>query len=98
MTKKFQRKIESFICDECGAEVSGDGYTDHCPACLTGKHVDVNPGDRLAGCGGIMNPIAYETIGGKTKIKYQCQKCDHIFWVKMAKEDRLEELLKIQSE
>ncbi|MBW6431690.1 RNHCP domain-containing protein [Patescibacteria group bacterium] len=97
-TKKFQRKKEDFICEECGTEVKGDGYTDHCPRCLTGKHVDINPGDRAATCGGKMKPIGYENKAGETKIKYQCQECGHLFLVKMAKEDSLEVLLKTEKE
>src|SRR3990167_4839651 len=55
--KKFQRKIEDFVCENCGCGVKGDGYTNHCPKCLWGKHVDVNPGDREEECGGMMKPI-----------------------------------------
>ncbi|MFN2146641.1 MAG: RNHCP domain-containing protein, partial [Anaerolineales bacterium] len=36
---KFQRRIEYFICEHCGAEVSGVGFTNHCPVCLWSKHV-----------------------------------------------------------
>lgn len=50
--KKFQRQIEDFVCEKCGKEVKGDGYTDHCPRCLRSKHVDVNPGDRRSKCNG----------------------------------------------
>jgi Zn finger protein HypA/HybF involved in hydrogenase expression len=36
--KNFVRRKENFICEACGKKVTGDGYTDHCPACLWGKH------------------------------------------------------------
>ena len=31
-TKKFQRNKEDFICEKCGLEVEGNGYTNHCIA------------------------------------------------------------------
>ena len=36
----FIRKTEDFICENCGAVVVGNGYTNHCPACLYSKHVE----------------------------------------------------------
>ena len=88
--KKFQRKIESFICEMCSAEIKGNGYTDHCPNCLWGKHVDVNPGDRSANCGGMMEPIGVETSHGKHIIMYRCEKCGYEFKVKIAMDDNIE--------
>jgi hypothetical protein len=73
--KKFQRTIEDFTCEKCGAEVTGDGYTNHCPSCLHSKHVDVNPGDRAAACGGMMAPIGIEQKSGGWVIKHRCVRC-----------------------
>ena len=56
----FQRRIENFVCENCGYEVAGTGYTNHCPKCLWSKHVDIHPGDRSAACGGMMEPIRVE--------------------------------------
>jgi len=95
MSKKFIRTKEDFLCESCGFSVIGDGYTDHCPKCLIGKHVDINPGDRLAECKGLMLPVDYQTKNKGTRIKYRCQKCNHVFWVKMASSDSLEALLSI---
>ena len=75
MAKRFARNIEDFACVACGRLVEGDGYTNHCPACLTSLHVDSNPGDRAAGCGGIMRPVGLETAGGKRSIVFRCEKC-----------------------
>ena len=61
--RKFQRKKEDFICENCNKKVKGDGYTNHCPACLWSKHVDINPGDRLAECKGMMKPIGLDKKG-----------------------------------
>lgn len=54
---------EDFICEVCKKEVKSLGYTarDHCPYCLSSKHVDINPGDRKCTCNGILKPIAIES-------------------------------------
>lgn len=74
-SKRFSRKMENFTCDKCGAKVIGSGYTDHCPNCLWGKHVDVNPGDRLSDCKGLMKPIRTEHNRNGFIIEYKCEKC-----------------------
>lgn len=73
--RRFQRKREDFVCEKCGTKVSGDGFTNHCPACLWSKHVDVHPGDRAASCGGLMEPVALEKIGESWKITHRCGLC-----------------------
>lgn len=75
--KKFKKKLEDFICEQCGAEVLGDGYTNHCPKCLWGKHVDVNPGDRAEGCGGSMEPISVDIKEGVHILLHKCEKCGY---------------------
>jgi hypothetical protein len=77
LPRQFQRTIENFCCGNCGQEVSGNGYTNHCPACLWSKHVDINPGDRAANCGGLMEPIGLENKSDVFYILQKCQKCDH---------------------
>jgi len=75
MVKKFTRTIENFICEHCGEEVLGNGYTNHCPKCLWSKHVDKNPGDRLETCGGMMKPIKGEKRRKDFVIIQKCVKC-----------------------
>ena len=75
MAKKFQRRKENFTCEKCGIDVIGDGYTDHCPACLWSKHVDINPGDRASTCHGAMEPTAVEGTTEKYGILYKCARC-----------------------
>ncbi len=91
--KKFQRKIEDFVCEKCGKEVCGNGYTDHCPSCLWGRHVDVNPGDRAADCGGMMKPVHVFKKGDGYVIEYVCEKCGHKFRVKVAAQDNFNEVV-----
>jgi hypothetical protein len=47
------------------APLRNGSYRNHCPACLWSKHVDVDPGDRAAGCGGLMRPARVDHRGGK---------------------------------
>lgn len=79
--KRFigQGANQSFTCVNCGAAVSplaGGGYRNHCPVCLHSLHVDVNPGDRAADCGGVMEPVAVERSGKKGWVlSHRCRRC-----------------------
>ncbi len=76
-TPKFTRTIETFTCEHCGAVIEGNGYTNHCSMCLWSKHVDINPGDRAATCGGMMKPTAVENESGEYVITHTCEKCGY---------------------
>ncbi len=39
--------------------------------------MDIEPGDRLAMCQGMMEPIGIEMDGGETYIVQKCLKCGH---------------------
>ncbi|MCB9832763.1 MAG: RNHCP domain-containing protein [Planctomycetes bacterium] len=94
--RQFQRRIEDFDCLFCGLPVRGDGYTNHCPHCLHSRHVDVNPGDRAADCGGLMVPVALRRDGKKGfMICHRCELCGHEKWNRSAAEDDPEELARI---
>ena len=93
--KKFQRKLEDFTCENCGTKVKGDGYTNHCPKCLFSKHVDINPGDRLELCGGLMKPVGVEVKGHSYIILHQCKKCGFKKRNKTAPNDNFEEIIKL---
>ncbi len=95
MSKKFIRKKEDFVCENCKKEVKGNGYTNHCPFCLFSKHVDVNPGDRLSDCKGMMEPISSEVKKGENYIIFQCILCGHIKKNKLAENDDFEKFLEI---
>ncbi len=93
--RNFTRKVENFVCEQCGFEVEGDGYTDHCPKCLWGKHVDMDiPGDRSSDCKGAMEPVRVLYEKGDYKIDYKCVKCGYEFRVRSDRTDDREELLK----
>ena len=73
--KRFKMIDENFICEVCGSKVEKLGYTarDHCPYCLSSKHVDINPGDRENKCQGLMKPVAIEKYknGETDKLYYK---------------------------
>lgn len=73
--KYFIKNVEDFVCEHCGAEVKGTGYTNHCPKCLWSKHVDLFPGDRLNRCQGMMKPVRVENDSDKYFIVHQCVVC-----------------------
>ena len=77
MSERFIKTKENFTCQNCGAFVIGDGYTNHCPHCLYSKHVDINPGDRASDCGGLMEPIGITHKNGHIQIIHRCLKCGH---------------------
>ena len=76
--KKFNMVDEEFTCEKCGKKVSKLNYSarDHCTYCLYSKHVDINPGDRLNKCQGLLQPIEIEKFKDTYKIIYKCEKCN----------------------
>ncbi|KPM52982.1 RNHCP domain-containing protein [Frankia sp. CcI49] len=76
-SRRFARTPEDFECLVCGAAVRGDGYTNHCPACLWSRHVDVHPGDRAAACRGLMRPVAVEMRARDSILTHHCVDCGH---------------------
>jgi len=93
----FKKKIENFHCLNCGTDVVGNGYTDHCPSCLWGRHVDTSPGDRAANCGGMMEPTGALKKKGEWRILYRCQKCGYEHWNRISKDDNFEKIVKMTS-
>jgi hypothetical protein len=75
LSRRFTRTRENFTCFNCVARVAGDGYTNHCPACLWSLHVDVQPGDRAAECRAPMEPINVLYERGRYVIVHRCTGC-----------------------
>lgn len=97
--KKFTELDEEFVCINCGKKVDKLNYSsrDHCPYCLYSLHVDINPGDRLNTCKGILKPIDIEKFKDTYKIIYKCSTCGELHKNIMAKDDSYEEILKLSS-
>jgi len=98
--KRFTKIDEPFICEHCGKAVEPLGYTcrDHCPECLYSKHVDINPGDRAEECRGTLKPVGLEIDAKKGyMILYRCQKCGKMRKNKAAKDDNMEEIIRLSA-
>jgi len=97
--KRFNMIDENFICLNCGNNVKRLEYSarDHCPFCLYSMHLDNNPGDRSAMCGGLLVPFDIEKLSDNYKIIYKCEKCGAIKKNKTARDDSFDEILKIMS-
>ena len=95
--KTFYELDEGFICENCHKKVTPLIYSsrDHCPFCLYSKHVDNNPGDRNNPCQGLLKPIGIEKYKDTYKILYQCEKCKKMHKNTMAKDDDMNEIIKI---
>ena len=96
-TARFTRHHEDFTCAVCGATVHGNGYTNHCPRCLSSLHVDINPGDRACSCGGIMRAEALEHRNGRDIISHRCQKCGFVRRNQTSPNDSFEALLALSN-
>jgi hypothetical protein len=88
----FIRTKENFTCGHCGVAVVGNGYTNHCSACLWSKHVDVEPGDRAATCSGLMRPVKVELVKNETILTHRCEVCGYEKRNRLAKNDNRETL------
>jgi len=98
MEKKFTMRDDDFVCDICSYQVPKLEKTarNHCPQCLTSKHVDNYPGDRMNDCGGVLYPIDVEKVkGDKYKIVFRCEKCQKIIKNLMADDDNFDLFLNI---
>ena len=94
----FIKKKEDFTCINCGFDVKGTGYTNHCPKCLYGLHVDeVKPGDRKSGCLGVMEPYGVDKKGEEYVLLHKCGKCGKKTRNKVSERDDLGELVKYSS-
>ena len=79
--KRFKKNDNVFVCLNCVYELKPLGITsrDHCPHCLYSLHVDINPGDRMNTCRGLLRPVQVITDSKKGYIIiYRCEKCNQL--------------------
>jgi ribosomal protein L37E len=95
----FIKNNSGFTCEHCG-ELNPPAVKtcrNHCITCLYSKHVDVEPGDRAAQCGGFMKPIA--VLPGTRKSDYvllhKCESCGFERNNRMAEDDDFEKVLEV---
>ena len=91
---------ESFTCQVCGRlvtpEDAGTEHRNHCPYCLSSKHLDIEPGDRAADCGGTMEPIAvWVRRGGEWALIHRCRICGTLSSNRVAADDNPVKLLSL---
>lgn len=69
----------AFVCEHCGGSVpplTSGSFRNHCPFCLYSKHLDIEPGDRLSDCGGLMAPVNLRLTSPKgPQILHKCLTC-----------------------
>lgn len=91
---------ESFTCKVCGRLVvpngAGSDHRNHCPYCLSSQHLDIEPGDREADCGGTMEPVAvWVRKSGEWAIIHRCKICGTLSSNRIAADDNLMKLMSI---
>ena len=75
---------------------AGSDHRNHCPNCLSSLHVDIEPGDRAADCGGIMEPVAvWVRKGGEWAIIHRCKRCGALSSNRVAADDNPMKLMSI---
>lgn len=91
---------ETFICKNCGRTVvpegAGSNHRNHCPYCLYSQHLDNEPGDRSADCGGIMEPVAvWVRKNGEWAVIHRCRICGAMSSNRIAADDNPMKLMSI---
>ena len=91
---------ESFTCRNCGRlcipEGAGSDHRNHCPNCLVSLHLDIEPGDREADCGGQMEPVAvWVRKHGEWAIIHRCRLCGWLSSNRVAADDNPMKLMSI---
>lgn len=91
---------ESFTCKVCGRPVvshgAGSEHRNHCPNCLSSLHVDLEPGDRAADCGGIMDPISvWVRKNGEWAVIHRCRRCGALSSNRIAADDNPMKLMSL---
>ena len=91
---------DSFTCRVCGRLVTPGGagadHRNHCPNCLSSVHLDIEPGDREADCGAVMEPIAvWVRKGGEWAVIHRCRRCGKLDSNRIAADDNPMKLMSI---
>ena len=77
-------------------EEAGTQHRNHCPNCLSSLHVDNEPGDRAADCGGVMEPISvWVRNNGEWAIIHRCKRCGALSSNRVAADDSPLKLMSI---
>lgn len=91
---------DSFTCKVCGRLVvpggAGSEHRNHCPNCLSSRHLDNEPGDRAADCGGVMEPISvWVRKNGEWAVIHRCKICGALSSNRIAVDDNPMKLISL---
>lgn len=91
---------EPFTCKVCGRLVvpcgAGSEHRNHCPNCLSSRHLDNEPGDRSAECGGVMEAIAvWVRKNGEWAVIHRCRICGVLSSNRIAADDNPMKLISL---
>lgn len=91
---------DAFTCKSCGWLVvsagAGSEHRNHCPNCLCSLHLDLEPGDRAADCGGLMEPITvWVRKNGEWAVIHRCRVCGALSSNRIAADDNPMKLMSI---
>lgn len=91
---------DTFTCKCCGRTVFPDGagtsHRNHCPYCLASQHLDIEPGDRAADCGGLMEPVGiWVRKSGEWAVIHRCRICGAFSSNRIAADDSPVKLMSI---
>jgi len=91
---------DTFVCKVCGrtvtAEGAGSAHRNHCPNCLSSRHLDNEPGDRAADCGGVMEPVAvWVRKNGEWALIHRCRFCGALRSNRIAADDNPMKLMSL---
>ncbi len=91
---------DTFTCKVCGRLVvpcgAGSDHRNHCPNCLSSQHLDDEPGDRSAECGGVMEAIAvWVRKNGEWAVIHRCKICGALSSNRIAADDNPMKLISL---
>jgi len=103
LTKGYYRHnacTDNFLCKACGRLNTPYGaaseHRNHCSNCLTSQHVDNEPGDREADCGGAMEAIGvWVRKCGEWAIIHRCKRCGQLSSNRIAADDNPLKLMSV---
>lgn len=96
----FTHRNEGFDCARCGFAAPPAQATcrNHCPRCLTSRHVDVDPGDRQNPCQGLMSAVSWQYDSRKWIIlTHRCEICGFEGRNRSAPDDDLDRILALRA-
>ena len=96
-----ERGAGTFRCVGCRLDVPlaapGTAHRNHCPHCLTSRHLDLRvPGDRATGCGGRMAAVSLSVRpDGEWLLIHQCASCGALSSNRIAGDDNALALVRL---